>query len=106
MWRPRESDPIRNTCFTVSPSRLTISPGSPGRRSRLAASNSDGSTVPSRGAAMAMKLRTRSTAPPIRTEALPRMVLIADPGIEEHVRQVDQQIHHDVHEGEEQDHPL
>src|SRR5947209_6606461 len=87
-----------------------ISPASPGRRSRLAASKSEGSTVPSSGAAMAMAIRSSSAEPPIRTDQFWTMrrifPLIADPRVEEHVREVDQQIDHHVDEREEKDQPL
>src|SRR3954470_2781313 len=106
MSRPNESEPIRNTCFTVSPSSVVISPASPGRRSRLAASNSVGSTVPRNGAAIAMTIRNKSAEAPIRTDQFCSIRLIADPRIEENVGEVDQQVDHHIDEGEEQDHAL
>src|SRR3954470_19082162 len=106
MSRPKESEPMRKTCFTVSPSRLVISPCSPGRRSRLAASNRFGSTVPSRGAVRARRIRIARAMPPIRTDGFLRTRLIPDPGIEREVGKVDQQVHHHVDEREKQDHAL
>src|SRR5512143_724820 len=110
MSRPKESDPIRKVCCSVSPSRVVISPRMPGSRSRLPASNSDGSTVPSSGAASATSTSNASTLAPMRTDQFwnTRAVamLIADPRIEEHVGQVDQQVDQHVDEREEQDHPL
>src|SRR3954471_22278420 len=106
MSRPYESEPMRKTCFTVSPSRLMISPASPRRRSRLAASKSEGSTVPSSGAAMAMAIRSSNARPPMGTDQFCNMRLIADPRIEEHVRQVDQTVDHHVDEREKQDQAL
>src|SRR5258708_18717116 len=93
-------------CFTGSPSGVLISPACPGSRSRLAASNRVGSTVPSQGAVTARKTKNKSAAPPRRTDQLARMWLIADPRVEEHVGQVDQQVDRHIQEGEEQDQPL
>src|SRR4051794_36708041 len=106
MSRPNESEPIRNTCFTVSPSNVVISPASPGRRSRLAASKSVGSTVPRYGAAMEIRMRTASAVAPMRTDQFCRIVLIADPWVEKHIGKVDQQVDHHVDEGEEKNQPL
>jgi hypothetical protein len=72
MSRPKESEPIRKVCCSVSPSSVVISPGLPGSRSRLPASNSDGSTVPSHGAASATSSITASTLAPMRTDQLRR----------------------------------
>src|SRR5436190_23659962 len=106
MSRPNESEPMRKTWFSASPSSVVISPAWPGIRSRLAESNSVGSTVPSHGAAAASRTRSARTAPPMRTDQLARMFLIADPGIEEDVGNVDQQVDRHVDEREEQDQAL
>src|SRR6478609_8062498 len=97
---------MRNTCFTVSPSGVVISPASPGSRSRLAASNRVGSTVPSHGAVTPSTISTRSAHPPMRTDQFWSTRLIADPPVEEHVREVDQQVDRNVDEREEQAHTL
>src|SRR2546423_7572776 len=106
MSRPNESEPMRKTCLIVSPSSVVISPASPGVRSRLAASKSVGSTVPSQGAAIARTIRSSSALAPIRTDQFLSMRLIADPRVEEDVGEVDQQVDHHVDEGEEEDHAL
>src|SRR5688572_1566406 len=144
MSRPKLSEPIRKRCFSVSPSRVVISPWRPGRRSRLAGSNSDGSTVPSQGASSAIAtsssrkyaprrtdrlLRTRvhalswvtteaastdsaskltasASGAGLRTTLSMRQQSVADARVEEHVRQVDQQVDHHVDEREQQDHAL
>src|SRR6185369_12319212 len=108
MSRPKESEPIRNVCCSVSPSSVVISPLLPGSRSRLPASNSDGSTVPSQGAAKATSTIIRSTLAPIRTDQLRRScafaISVADARVEEHVGQVHQQVDQHVDEGKEQNH--
>src|SRR5262249_18287927 len=97
---------MRKTCFTVSPSSVVISPGCSGSRSRLAASKSVGSTVPSAGAANAIRTRRRRETPPIRTDQLSRTRLIADPRVEKNVGEIDQQVDQHVRDGEKQDHAL
>src|SRR5271170_6398409 len=99
MSRPKESEPKRKVCLMISPSSVVISPVLPGTRSRLPASNSVGSTVPSHGAAIATSTSSASTLAPMRTDQLPGMCLIADPRVEEHVREVDQQVDQHVNEG-------
>src|SRR5512135_1835233 len=114
MSRPKESEPITKVCCSVSPSSVVISPVMPGSRSRLPASNSDGSTVPSQGAATAMSTISASRLAPMRTDQLARtrrstlscMASVADARVEEHVRQVDQQVDEHVDEREEQDQAL
>src|ERR1041384_4635558 len=96
MSRPNESEPSRKTCLMVSPSSVMISPACPGSRSRLAASKSEGSTVTSQGACVASRIRTSGALPPIRTDQFCRILLIADPGVEQHVGEVDQQVDADV----------
>ena len=61
---------MTNLCFSSSPSSVMISPLCPGRRSRLAASNSEGSTVPSHGAASDSRTISNSAQPPRRTDQL------------------------------------
>src|SRR6185369_7152157 len=99
MSRPYESDPITNVCCSVSPSSVVMSPVLPGSRSRLPASNSDGSTVPSHGAAKATSTITSSTLAPMRTDQFLNILLIADARIEEHVGQIHQQVDQHVDEG-------
>src|SRR5690349_13851679 len=99
MSRPKESEPIGKRCFSVSPSSVVISPLCPGVRSRLAASNNVGSTVPRYGAVTEMMIRNRSAEAPIRTDQFCRTRLIADPRVEEDVRKVDQQVDHHIYKG-------
>src|SRR5688572_22967242 len=123
MSRPNESEPNRKVCLMYSPSSVVISPDLPGTRSRLEASKSVGSTVPSQGAASATSTSAASTAPPRRTDQLRRARRqalsptrtfaastesgsVADAGVEEDIREVDQQVDGYVHHGEEQDHAL
>src|ERR1051325_5055789 len=103
MSRPKESEPIRKRCLTVSPSSVMTSPTCPGVRSRLAASNSVGATVPRYGAAIEMMISRKSAEAPMRTAPFLKIVLITDPRVEEDVRQIHQQVDHYVHEREEQD---
>src|SRR5690242_10282370 len=100
MSRPNESEPMRKRCLSVSPSSVVISPLCPGVRSRLAASNSVGSTAPRYGAAIEITVRNKSAEAPIRTDQFLKILLIADPRVEEHVGQVDQQVHHHIYKGE------
>src|SRR6185436_13476593 len=110
MSRPKESEPIMNVCLMISPSSVVISPALPGTRSRLPASNSVGSTVPSQGAAAATNTSSTSTLAPMRTDQFLKTrgvaMLVTDPRVEKHVRQVDQQVDHHVEEGKKQDHAL
>src|SRR5215475_2963943 len=100
MSRPNESEPMRKTCFCVSPSSVVISPSAPGSRSRLPASNRDGSTVPSHGAATATSTSSTSTLAPMRTDQLLKILLIANSRIEEQVGKIHQQVDEHVGEGE------
>src|SRR5215208_4891197 len=144
MSRPKLSEPIRKRCCSVSPSSVVISPIRPGSRSRLAGSNSDGSTVPSQGASSAIAISNVRTEAPMRTDTLRRTRvhalgcvtteaastdsvsklaasasgadeiatpcikenLVADARVEEHVREIDQQVDHHVDEREQQDQAL
>src|SRR5262245_54828872 len=110
MSRPNESEPMRKRCWSVSPSSVVISPVAPGSRSRLPASNSDGSTVPSQGAASATTSSAARMLAPMRTDQFARtrdrIFLIPDPRIERDVGQVDEQVDEHVYEREEQDHAL
>src|SRR6185295_1639777 len=128
MSRPKLSLPIQKVCLSVSPSSVVISPDLPGSRSRLAGSNSDGSTVPSHGATSAMTTSTISTRPPMRTDQLARtrdhpdacgttvalstdsaarsvgvqsvrgVMSVADARIEHHVGQIDREVDQHVDE--------
>jgi len=60
----------------------------------------------STGASRAIRTRRRREIPPMRTDQLSRIRLIADPRIEEHVGEIDQQVDEHVRDREEKDHPL
>src|SRR5262245_42040195 len=136
MSRPKLSLPIQKVCFSVSPSSVVISPAWPGRKSRLAGSNSEGSTVPSHGASSATSNSNSNTSAPMRTDQLARtrdhtelcgttvalstdraarsaglqsvrgVMSVSDARIEHHVRQVDREVDQHVDEREQQDHAL
>src|SRR5215475_13929696 len=101
MSRPNESEPIQNLCCRTSPSRVVISPVSIGRKSRLAASKSVGSTVPSQGAASATTRPPVAEPRPARRTRGSARPSVADPRVEEHVRQVHYQVDQHVGEREE-----
>src|SRR5437867_13387030 len=105
MSRPRLSVPIQLTTRLVRPSSPRTVRSVPGRRLRAVGSIRAGSLVAISGAISPSTITIPRSTPPKPTLRF-TSASVADPWIEEDVRQVDEQVDEHVDDGEEQVHSL